>query len=336
MTGQSPGELALVYLQDMLPEAAVAKFELLKHDILTVQQMRDFYKKIIAEEKSNKRKKAKGAGGLHELVERLQQAEQAAGEGEHVAEEEEPAADNMLYSLLSYAKDEDVAKVPSPQELLTFVRWKSKGGGKGNGGGKGGKGKGGFPSSRPNGPPANGSPPAAGTPFVGLCNHCNQEGHRKSECPELDKIMNARRAAGMGGASKGNGKGFNGGGYNGNRGNPQGGGANRGGGGAYAIQDMFSFIDRPPTPGTGGPPANNPTQWGGRINALFAVGPTEVPLVPTPEVEWTRPPRVQKESKTFESPNSFGALKLTEEDSECACEEPGSDGKSPEDSVESA
>ena len=38
MTRQSPGELALVYLQDMLPEAAVAKFELLKHDILFVQR----------------------------------------------------------------------------------------------------------------------------------------------------------------------------------------------------------------------------------------------------------------------------------------------------------
>ena len=80
MTKQSPGELALVYLQDMLPEAAVANIELSKHDSLTVQQMRDFYKKIIAEEKSSRRKKAKCAGGLHEFVERLQLAEDDAGE----------------------------------------------------------------------------------------------------------------------------------------------------------------------------------------------------------------------------------------------------------------
>ena len=37
----------------------------------------------------------------------------------------------MVYSLLSYAKDSDVAKVLSLQELLIFVRWKAKGGGKG-------------------------------------------------------------------------------------------------------------------------------------------------------------------------------------------------------------
>ena len=58
------------------------------------------------------------------------------------AKAEEPEADNMLYSLLSYATDADVAKILSPQEILTFVRWKSKGEGKGYGGGKGGKGKG--------------------------------------------------------------------------------------------------------------------------------------------------------------------------------------------------
>ena len=71
MTKQSPRELALVHLQDMLPEAAVSIFDLLKHDILTVQQMREFYKNMIAEEQINKRKKAKEGVRLHELAERL-------------------------------------------------------------------------------------------------------------------------------------------------------------------------------------------------------------------------------------------------------------------------
>ena len=56
-----------------------------------------------------------------------------------------------------------------------------------------------------------------GAPCMGRCNHCNQEGHRKPECPEFDNIMNARRAAGMEGTGKGNGKGYTGGRYNGNR-----------------------------------------------------------------------------------------------------------------------
>ena len=345
MTKQSPGELALVYLQDMLPEAAVAKFELLKHDILTVQQMRDFYKKIIAEEKSNKRRKAKGAGGLHELVERLQLAENDAAEKSPEEEEEEPAADNMLYSLLSYAKDSDVAKVLSPQELLTFVRWKTKGGGKGGSGGKGGKGKGGPPAGRQYGPPGTGSgagaPAAPGTPFAGRCNHCNMEGHRKSECPELDKIMNARRAAGMGGGNKGNGKGYGGGGYNGSK------GSGKGGGGAYAMPDMFSFIDRPQQgPGNGGQPASNPTQWGGRLAALFTVTPeSKVEPVPIPSPEWTRPRRMPASGKTFESPNVFSALRsedpepraklqLKEEFAMCACEDPRCTEEPPEGSKE--
>ena len=99
MTKQTPGELALVYLQDMLPEAATAKFDLVKHDILTVQQMRDFYKKIIAEEKSNRKKKGKGVGGLHELVERLAaaQVEPEAGEEQPGGRgDEELVVDNML------------------------------------------------------------------------------------------------------------------------------------------------------------------------------------------------------------------------------------------------
>ena len=82
---------------------------------------------------------------------------------------------------------------------------------KGNSGGKGGKGKGGFQIGRPTGPPgagpSTGAPKQPGTPSAERCNHCNMEGHRKSECPELDKIMNARRAAGMGGGDKDNGKG---------------------------------------------------------------------------------------------------------------------------------
>ena len=119
------------------------------------------------------------------------------------------------------------------------------------------------------------------------------------------------------------------GGYNGNK------GGGKGGGGAYAMQDMFSFIDRPqPILGNGGSPATSPTQWGGRLAALYTVIPEEkVEPVPTPSPEWIRPQGRPAEVKTFESPNTFSALRhedpeprgrlqLKEEFSECSCEDP--------------
>ena len=129
--------------------------------------------------------------------------------------------------------------------------------------------------------------------------------------------MNARRAAGMGGSGKGNGKGFNGGAYNGNE------GGSKCGGGAYAMQDMFSFIDRQtPALGNGEPTAANPTQCGGRINALFAVtSEEESPPMPTPDPDWTRPVKTTARVRTFESTNSFGLL-TSQDVVKCACESP--------------
>ena len=47
---------------------------------------------------------------------------------------------------------------------------------------------------------------AGGKGFSGDCNHCGKPGHMKWQCPELDKIMNEKRAAAAAAGGKGKGK----------------------------------------------------------------------------------------------------------------------------------
>ena len=74
------------------------------------------------------------------------------------------------------------------------------------------------------------------------------------------------------------------------------------GGPAYAVQDMFAFIDRPAVPPQG--PPSTP-QWGGRINALFTQRPTELSkqVAPLP---------MQVEKAPVETKNSFQDLDINE------------------------
>ena len=135
-------------------------------------------------------------------------------------------------TLFALMRDEEVAKILTGQELLSFQRWRAKGskgeGGKGagasSGGGQGGtargpgggKGGAGGQSARPQWgqrPPPPGIVPMGarpGTePFAGKCNFCLGDGHRKADCVAFDKYMSERRAQGLSGprGQKGGGKG---------------------------------------------------------------------------------------------------------------------------------
>ena len=101
-------------------------------------------------------------------------------------------------------------------------------------------------------------------------------------------------------------------------------------GGHMRCKICFSFIDRQqPALGNGGPTAVNPTQWGGGINALFAVTSEEgSPPVPTPDPDWTRPVKTTARVKTFEFPNSFSLL-TNQDFVRCACESPECSRESP-------
>jgi hypothetical protein len=123
----------------------------------------------------------------------------------------------QLNSFVPAPDDADEQTYAWDMNLYTFVPskgkgkgkgkgWQTKGGGKGNGwqakgggkgewyGGSGGDwGKGGKGTFQPRAP---GTPPPF---FDGDCNHCHAHGHRKRDCPVLDKEMAARRAQAAGG-----------------------------------------------------------------------------------------------------------------------------------------
>ena len=112
-------DLKPVYLQDLMPEALKPRYDLEKHRLQQVDALKEFFDRMILDYKTNKAVKPKG---IHEL--------QQKSEGEKSEEDEMPKS-NFLYELLLYAKDEDVSRMLGPEEMLTFQRWRAKGGGKG-------------------------------------------------------------------------------------------------------------------------------------------------------------------------------------------------------------
>ena len=175
-----------VYLEDLMPAALRDRYNLEKHLLRDYEKLKQRFDRMILEFKNSKA--LQRPRGLHDL-------ERQFPEGAPEAEAE--PEDNLLYSLLLHAKESDVAKVLGAEELMTFQRWKSKGGGKGGKGGGRWPGKGGErPGSNP-GAPGGAAPTNAAAPFDGSCSHCGQKGHRKRECPELDRIMAERRAQGL-------------------------------------------------------------------------------------------------------------------------------------------
>ena len=121
-SGKVADELKAVHLEDLMPTELQARYELDKHELREYAAYKLWLERMILEHK-NKRSVWRGKG-LHELEE---------GKDE-VKGSPEPVPDNFLFSLLLHAKDEDVAKVLPPSELLTFQRWKQQQkGGKGGG-----------------------------------------------------------------------------------------------------------------------------------------------------------------------------------------------------------
>ena len=116
LSEQKVGELAFVHLQDMIPQEVRARFDNEKHNFSKVVHLMEFFRRVIEDYKASAPKKKVKA--LNELVARMAEEETADSE-----------EGNLLFSLLCHASEEDVAKVLSPSELMTFVKWRSKGGG---------------------------------------------------------------------------------------------------------------------------------------------------------------------------------------------------------------
>ena len=234
----------------------------------------------------------------------------------------------------------------SPADLQTFVRWKSKGAGKGGfrgnkgGFGTGGKGNGAAAPQFGSGKESGGT---SGSPagFDGECGFCHKPGHKKSECQELDKVMAERRASGLSPPRSFGGKG--GGGKNNYKGGFGGSGgygrSGKGGGGAFGLD--FAFLDQP-TPGSGGPTwaepvasmswgsaPSHPNPWGtggpnlfgGGFRMLTAVTPQAVGEIKKPptdseKVVETRQPYFDRNSFEDLSESVSERVDLTTE--ECA------------------
>ena len=83
----------------------------------------------------------------------------------------------------------------TPEELLSFQKWKSKGGGKGSpNASRWNRAKG---NTGANSGPVNPTTGQAAETFDGNRAHCGEAGHRKSEWPIIDKIMEERRRNGF-------------------------------------------------------------------------------------------------------------------------------------------
>ena len=296
MAGTNPkeGEFALVYLKDLMPEHLKPRYDLEKHRLTTMKDLREFFDRQILDWKADKAQKP--GRGLHEL-----EAPKAEDPGEGGEAEEDGS--QWWCTLLSWMGEEDVAKILTGPQLLSFQRWK-KGGGKGKTGGGGGgswrPGPGSSGAAAPGGqawPPPGvvslGARPGA-APFDGPCHFCKGT-HKIGECLAYDKYKQERGAAkgekgkggGKGGLSKGKGK------------------------GAYSLD--YNFLDSPPAYAPGGPAAaagNGPQAgnqgWHGRICApLLRVDPSAVELSDLS----VQPPRESANLPTrFETPNRYEAL----------------------------
>ena len=167
ITNNHIGELALIYLQDMMPKQIRPTFELEKHNILTVAQLRTFFNRIIDDHKNDTKH---GGDGLHEVRKgEPEENTENAGEAEFTEQEY--------------------------QEVFSFMR-NQRNNGKGGGRGQGSNG-GKTNRSPPSLPPLGGKSAAEQSKIdrkYGLCHHCHQPGHIKAKCPVLDKVMAARRA----------------------------------------------------------------------------------------------------------------------------------------------
>ena len=344
---QKVGELAFIHLQKMMPAEVKAKWDNEKHNYTKVSQLRDFYARVIEDHKASGGIKRKPRT-INELSAEIE-ASAAAQEGAEIPEE-----GNLLYSLLCHASDEDIAKVLPPAELLTFVRWRQKGGkSSGKGGAAGGRngGKGGWQNQQSGASRTQGNPGSAGAgastsgagsgkgSFEGECGFCHEYGHRKADCKKLDEVMAARRAAGQSPPRGGGGKGYGG------KGGAQNGGGGAGGKGINAFGQEFAFLDMPSPQNGGpfggslppqGPPAmpgwgghtaamqwgpSNTTTWGGPTAGMYG-GPLRCILRVDPSLQPEELPISEVKSKPFTDANPFDPLRSSDE------EDDSSDGES--------
>ena len=324
-SGKVSDELKPVYLEDLMPTELSSRYELDKHELREYVPYKAWLERMILEHK-NKRSVRRGKG-LHELEE---------GKDEDKGSSE-PVADNLLFSLLLHAKDEDVAKVLPPSELQTFQRWKQQ-----QKGGKGGfprrwsptgsGGKNGSPTSPATGAPGASSPGASAN---GACSHCGALDHFKRDCPVLDAIMAERRAKGLSPprGQKGAGKGEYGGGSGGKGFGGKGGGG-KGGKGTFVFEHPHIdgwFPAGAPAAGWSPAQPTSPTLaqmsaewsggWGGRLCNVLE---RNVPSVEdnqrqregdqtTAKLEKILKKYVDSSVPNFESENKFAALSESSE-----------------------
>ena len=296
-------DLKPVDLRDLMPEALKPRLDLEKHKLRTCPDLIEFFERMILEHKSSKAMKRPRIEGVHELQ---QSPPEPLGTGSR-----DESEGNFWYGLLLYAKESDVEKALGPEELLTFQRWKAKGGGKGGPAGnrwpqRFGKGGGNVSAGTAS---TSGTSATSGNSevFEGECSHCSGKGHRKRDCPVLDNIMAERKAQGLS-PPRGEGKGQ--GGWQGNNGGGSGkgwgGGKGQGiwnggkgnGKGKGAFQLDHPQIDWPAAvpgvqdQGQQGVPAMTMAQqwaasgpgWGGRLcNVMERVDPRSLPRAPAVE-----------------------------------------------------
>ena len=112
-----------VYLQDLMPETLKPRFDPEKQKLRTNPDLVEFFERVILEHKSSKAVKRPRMDGTNELQ---QSPAEPLGTGSGYE-----SKGNFWYERLLYSKESDVEKVLGPEELLTFQRWKTKGGGKG-------------------------------------------------------------------------------------------------------------------------------------------------------------------------------------------------------------
>ena len=109
------GELAYIHLQDMIPEESLDKWEKEKRNLTTLTELRSFFTNLIRDFKASgsKRKPERKGRLVGELAVGAEDLEDVlpANEG------------GLLFQLISLATEEEAARVLSPADLQTFVRW---------------------------------------------------------------------------------------------------------------------------------------------------------------------------------------------------------------------
>ena len=168
-------DLKPVYLQDLMPETLKLRLDLEKHKWRKFPDLIEFFERMILEHKSSKAMERPHIEGVNELQQSLAEP---LGTGSR-----DESEGNFWYELLLYAKESDVEKALGPEELLTFQRWKTKGGGKGGPAGNRwpqlfGKGGGNVSVGTAS---TSGTSATSGNSevFEGECSHCGGKGHRK-------------------------------------------------------------------------------------------------------------------------------------------------------------